>query len=176
VATSERSRQKAEALGVTVLPDAGPWDIDVCVDGADEVSLALDMIKGGGACHTREKIVNRAARQNVIVVDESKLSRRLGEKWPVPVEVLQFGLHGAEAALRRFGEVALRQVEPGRPVLTDSGHYILDVHAGIIPDPVQLERELHAIPGVIETGLFIQRADVVVVASGQGVRVVRRAD
>src|SRR5689334_15872427 len=90
VPTSERSRELATQLGIPLLADDGPWDILVCVDGADEVSQDLDLIKGGGGAHTREKIVNFAARQNLIVVDESKLSARLGERYAVPVEVLPF--------------------------------------------------------------------------------------
>jgi ribose 5-phosphate isomerase A len=88
VPTSEASRAQAKALGIPLLADDGPWTIDVTVDGADEVSEALDLIKGGGAAHTREKIVNRASKRNVIIVDASKLSARLGEKWSVPTEVL----------------------------------------------------------------------------------------
>src|SRR5512147_1145391 len=90
VPTSQASRAQARALGIPLLPDDGPWDIAVTIDGADEVDDALDLIKGGGGAHTREKIVNYSSRRNVIIVDASKLSRRLGESWPVPVEVLPF--------------------------------------------------------------------------------------
>jgi ribose 5-phosphate isomerase A len=174
VPTSERSRKKAEALGVRVLADTDAWSIEVCVDGADEVSERLDLIKGGGGCHTREKIVNYASRKNIIIVDESKLSAKLGERWAVPVEVLPFGLRSVEASLRRFGEVVLREVEPGRPFLTDSRGYILDVRVGVISDPSALDQALRAIPGVVETGLFIQRADVVIVAGARDVQILRR--
>jgi ribose 5-phosphate isomerase A len=173
VPTSEASRQKAAALGIPLLPEMGPWTIDVCVDGADEVSLELDLIKGGGGAHSREKIVNYAARTNVIVVDESKLSRTLGEKWAVPVEVLTFGACSTRRSLERHGSVTLRE-RAGRPYVTDSGNFILDVHAGSITDPRALDRALRAIPGVVETGLFIARADVVVVAGADGVRQLSR--
>lgn len=173
VATSGASRAQAEELGIRLLPDAGPWQIDVCVDGADEVSEGLDLIKGGGGCHSREKIVNHAAKRNVIVVDESKLSRQLGEKWSVPVEVLPFGLNNVRGWLERWGQVVWRQQE-GRPFVTDSGNYILDVNAGIIADPGELDARLKAVPGVVETGLFVQRADVVVVAGAQGIRRLQR--
>lgn len=169
VATSAASRAQAESLGIVLLPDAGPWQIDVCVDGADEVSEELDLIKGGGGCHSREKIVNRAAKRNVIVVDESKLSRHLGEKWSVPVEVLPFGVNSTRGLLERWGRVAWRERD-GRPFVTDSGNYILDLNAGIITDPAGLDGQLKAVPGVVETGLFVERADVVVVAGEQGVR------
>jgi ribose 5-phosphate isomerase A len=174
VPTSEASRRQAAALRIPLLPDAGPWPIDVCVDGADEVSDGLDLIKGGGGCHSREKIVNEAARINVIVVDESKLSRRLGERWAVPVEVLEFGAQSTRRRLERLGEVKLRERD-GRPFVTDSGNYIFDVRAGIIEAPAELDRLLRAIPGVVETGLFIARADVVVVAGPAGVRRLERA-
>jgi len=168
VATSEASRRQAESLGIRVLADAGPWDVDVCVDGADEISENLDIIKGGGGCHTREKLVNQAARRNVIVADASKLSALLGEKWPVPVEVLSFGASSVERWLGRFGKVVRRERD-GQPVLTDAGNFIFDLHAGVIAHPAVLERELDRIPGVVETGLFIGRADVVLVAGPSGV-------
>lgn len=173
VPTSEQSRTQAEALGIPLLSDEGPWEIDVCVDGADEVSRALDLIKGGGGCHAREKIVNHAAKLNVIVVDESKLSVRLGERWPVPVEVLAFGQGSTVRALARFGEVKLRE-KPGRPWITDAGNPIYDLRVGPIDDPAALERELSVLPGVVETGLFVGRADRVIVAGDSGIRELAR--
>lgn len=172
VPTSDQSRTQAKALGIPLLDDAGPWQIDVCVDGADEVSSALDLIKGGGGCHTREKIVNFCSKINVIIVDDSKLSQRLGERWPVPIEVLTFGERSTVAALGRFGEVKIR-LKDGKPWITDAGNFIYDVAAGPIDAPDRLDRELHAIPGVVETGLFCDRADVVLVAGTAGVRELR---
>jgi ribose 5-phosphate isomerase A len=169
VPTSEASRRQAASLGIPLLPDDGPWNIDICVDGADEVSDALDLIKGGGGAHTREKIVNFASRVNIIVVDESKLSTRLGEKWPVPVEVLPFGQHQTASALGRFGKVELRK-KGESPWMTDSGNFIYDVFAGTIEDPAALETELLHVPGVVETGLFVARANLVIVAGPLGVR------
>jgi len=169
VPTSRASRELAAKLAIPLLDDAGPWEIELCVDGADEVSATLDLIKGGGGAHTREKIVNQAARRNVIIVDESKLSTRLGEKRKVPVEVLPFGAKTTEAALARLGEPQLR-AEGGKPFRTDSGNLIYDL--GVLPlaEPQELDRELQALPGVVETGLFLGRADVVVVAGAGGVR------
>jgi ribose 5-phosphate isomerase A len=169
VPTSEASRRQAEALGIPLLADDGPWTVDVCVDGADEVSRNLDLIKGGGGCHTREKIVNHAAHLNVIIVDEGKLSERLGERWPVPVEVLGFGHRATARALERWGTVTLREKD-ARPWLTDAGNLIYDVRTGPIADAAALERELRAVPGVVETGLFVARADRVIVAAGSGIR------
>jgi ribose 5-phosphate isomerase A len=169
VPTSEASKRRAAALGIELLDDTGPWIIDVTVDGADEVSAELDLIKGGGACHAREKVVNDASKKNVIVVDDSKLSTNLGEKWPVPVEVLLFG-HGTTAeALRKLGRPELRKKD-GKVVVTDAGNYIYDLHAGVIATPTELEGRLRAIPGVVATGLFLHRADIVLVAGESGVR------
>jgi ribose 5-phosphate isomerase A len=174
VATSDQSRKQAEALGIPLLPDTGPWAIDVCVDGADEVSAALDLIKGGGGAHTREKVVNHAARTNVIIVDESKLSTHLGEKWAVPVEVLRFGALATAEHLAVLGEVRLRPAADGQPLVTDAGNFIVDVKVGVIQDPRSLDARFRAIPGVVETGLFIARADRVIVAGQGGVRVLTR--
>jgi ribose 5-phosphate isomerase A len=169
VPTSEASRKDAERGNIPLLADDGAWDIAVTVDGADEVDAELNMIKGGGAAHTREKIVNYASRKNVIIVDESKLSQRLGEKWPVPVEVLRFGHLGTARALAAVGR-PVHRVRDGKPVLTDTGGFIYDVHTGPLAAPVATDRVLRAIPGVVETGLFVGRADVVLVAGPNGVR------
>ncbi len=174
VATSEMSRKQALDLNIPLLQDDGPWDIDLCVDGADEVSDDLDLIKGGGGSHLREKIVNQSSRRNVIIVDESKLSPRLGQRWHVPVEVVMFG-HGATARmLRQFGEVTLR-LHNGAPWRTDNGNLLCDVKVGPVHDPAQLDAELHRVPGVVETGLFVGRTDLLIVGSTSGVRMVERA-
>lgn len=173
VPTSDASRAQAAALGIPLLSDDGPWDIDVAVDGADEVSKELDLIKGGGGAHTREKIINYSARKNVIIVDESKLSPQLGARWSVPIEVLAFAHAATARHLEKLGRPVLR---PDRR--TDSGNVIYDLACGPIADPVALDRALHAIPGVVETGLFIGRADVVLVARASGAvdRFVRTRD
>jgi ribose 5-phosphate isomerase A len=169
VPTSRASRELAARVGIPLLADPGPWQIELCVDGADEVSAALDLIKGGGGAHTREKIVNFAAARNVIIVDDSKLSTRLGEKRKVPVEVLPFGAKTTEAALAKLGAPQLRE-QDGAPFRTDSGNLIYDLGVEPLDDPRHLDGLLRALPGVVETGLFLGRADVVVVASEAGVR------
>ena len=174
VPTSQRSREQAQALGIPLLSDEGPWQVDVCVDGADEVSEKLDLIKGGGGAHAREKIVNRHSRQNVIIVDESKLSAKLGEKWAVPVEVLPFGHLSTAKLLADQGEPTLRLVA-GQAFVTDSGNFIYDLRTGPISAPVLLEQRLRELPGVVETGLFCARADLVIVAGTSGIRQLRRS-
>jgi ribose 5-phosphate isomerase A len=173
VPTSEASRKQATELGIPLLSDDGPWEIDVCVDGADEVDANLQLIKGGGGAQTREKIVNHSARKNVIIVDGSKLSKQLGEKWHVPVEVLPFAHLATKRHLAKLGEPVLRMAGD-QPRRTDAGNLIYDVRCGIITDPGALDLAMRAIPGVVETGLFVDRADVVLVARETGVeRLVR---
>ncbi len=170
VPTSEDTRALAARCGIPLLDDEGPWAIDVNVDGADEVSAALDLIKGGGAAHAREKIINFASKKNVIVVDASKLSTKLGERWPIPIEVLPFAHGATRAHLEGHGRPALRKRPDGTLVRTDAGNLIYDLATGPIDDPASLDRVLRAIPGVVETGLFVGRADVVIVAGDAGVR------
>jgi ribose 5-phosphate isomerase A len=173
VATSNESRTLAERFGITVLGDEGPWDIAVTVDGADEVDASLNLIKGGGAAHAREKIVNHASRKNVIIVDETKISRRLGEKCPVPVEVLTFGHRSTARALGQIGRAALR-VRGSDPVFTDAGNFVYDLFVGPMDNPADVDRAIRSIPGVVETGLFIARADVVIVGESAIIRIMRR--
>nr|HEX4315294.1 ribose-5-phosphate isomerase RpiA [Kofleriaceae bacterium] len=174
VPTSEASRKQATELGIPLLPDDGPWEIAVCVDGADEVDDKLDLIKGGGGAQTREKIVNHSAARNVIIVDGSKLSARLGDKWPVPVEVLPFAHLATRSHLAKLGEPKLR-LRDGQPWRTDAGNLIYDVHCGRIADAPALDLAMHGIPGVVETGLFIRRCDIVLVAEPTGVRKLTRS-
>ncbi|HZU82329.1 MAG TPA: ribose-5-phosphate isomerase RpiA [Polyangiaceae bacterium] len=169
VPTSEATRAHAASLGIPLLDDVGPWSIDVAVDGADEVSARLDLIKGGGGAHAREKIVNFAARRNIIVVDSSKLSTRLGEKHAIPLEILPFAHGTTRKHLGDHGEARLRMAG-SEPARTDAGNMLCDLRVGPIEDAPALDRALRAIPGVVETGLFIGRADVVLVADEAGVR------
>lgn len=169
VPTSEASRRLATSLGIPLLEDSGPWQLDVSVDGADEVSDVLDLIKGGGGAHTREKIVNHASTKNIIVVDETKLSRLLGEKWPVPIEVLCFGHLTTKERLKEFGVPRLREKNGGR-VLTDSGNCLYDLSVPPLLTPADLDRSLLAVPGVVSTGLFVRRTDLLIVAGPDGVR------
>jgi ribose 5-phosphate isomerase A len=173
VPTSRASRTLAEQCQIPLLDDEGPWQIDVCVDGADEVSRELDLIKGGGGAHTREKIVNFASRRNIIIVDDTKLVEHLGEKRKLPVEVLPFGRGTTLRALGALGTPEIRSAA-GAPVMTDSGNYIVDLATGPIAEPGRLDQILRRLPGVVETGLFVGRADVVVVAGQSGVSELRR--
>jgi ribose 5-phosphate isomerase A len=170
VPTSKGTRLQAEALGIPLLGDEDDWGyLAVTVDGADEVSEGLDLIKGGGGALTREKIVNASSRRNVIIVDESKVKRRLGDSWAVPVEVLRFGYAGTCERLGRLGTVTQRKKD-GAVFVTDAGNYIVDVRTGPMDDPAGMDLAMRSIPGVVETGLFIRRADLVIVAGPEGIR------
>lgn len=169
VPTSAASRTLAEQCGIPLLSDDGPWQLDVCIDGADEVTPSLDLIKGGGGAHTREKIVNQAAKKNIIIVDENKLVERLGQTRKLPLEVLPFGLQTTLTALGAWGQPEVRN-QAGAPFRTDSGNFIVDLATGPIQNPAQLDQTLHNLPGVVDTGLFVGRADVVLVAGKAGVR------
>jgi ribose 5-phosphate isomerase A len=144
--------------------------LDLAIDGADEVDKKLDMIKGGGGALTREKIVASAAKQVVIVADETKLVETLGV-FKVPVEVLPFALATATAQIKELGGKPFLRESKGKvgAVVTDNGNYILDVDFGPITDAEELNRRLKLIPGVIETGLFIGLADIVYLAKPDGI-------
>jgi ribose 5-phosphate isomerase A len=173
VPTSDETRQRATGLGIPLLGDDGPWSIAVTVDGADEVDASLELIKGRGGSHTREKIVSAASAKTVIIVDETKRSRLLGEHRPIPVEVLAFAHRSTSARLLRFGRPVERRIG-GASFRTAEGNLIYDLEVPPIVDPGLLEAELLAIPGVVETGLFVGHADIVLVGSNLGVeRLVR---
>ena len=167
VASSEQTRQRALALGIPLLSDDGPWSIAVAVDGADEVDPSLDLIKGAGGAFAREKVVNAASVKNVIVIDETKRSPRLGTNRPVAIEVLPFGHHATRDHLERYGTAVLR-VRGGAPVHTDGGNLVYDLRVDPIEDAGALDAHLRMIPGVVETGLFVARADVVLVGTSRG--------
>ena len=145
--------------------------LDLDIDGADQIDQKLNLIKGGGGALTREKIVASAAKQFVVVADETKLVEKLGTDCRVPVEVLPFALAPATADIRELGGKPLLRESKGKvgAVVTDSGNYIVDVDFGPIKNAEQLNRRLKLIPGVIETGLFIGMADLVYLGKQDGI-------
>ncbi|MBS7622631.1 ribose 5-phosphate isomerase A [Candidatus Bathyarchaeota archaeon] len=151
---------------------------DLTLDGADQVEIgSLDMIKGGGGALAREKIIDSCSKRVSIIIDESKLTQRLGEGKSVPVEVLPFGVETVMQRICRLGgEPTLRQAQ-GKvgPIITDNGNMIVDADFGLIKDPAGLEREIRMIPGVVEVGIFVKVADTVYVGGRSGsVEVLRR--
>jgi ribose 5-phosphate isomerase A len=181
VPTSEATRLDAERLGVPLTTlDATP-ELDLTVDGADEIAPDLTLIKGGGGALLREKIVACASRRMIVIADESKWVPVLG-RFALPVEVVPFGLAAtrrrietAAVAAGCAGPALLRRGSDGHAFVTDSGHWILDASFGQIADPKSLADRLDAITGVVEHGLFIGVAHAVVLAGAAGVRVVERA-
>ena len=171
VPTSLQTTQLATQLAIPLTTlDAHP-DLDLAVDGADEVDDDLNLIKGAGGALLREKIVAASAAHFLVVVDDSKIVRQLGGRFPVPVEVVPFGHIPATRALEGLGaRVTLRRGAEGRMRLSDNGNYLLDCHFGPIADPVALQQQLLAIPAVIDSGLFIDMTDTVLIGHAGGVR------
>ncbi|MGA8865641.1 MAG: ribose-5-phosphate isomerase RpiA [Candidatus Sulfotelmatobacter sp.] len=174
IPTSERSRQQAASLGIPLTTLDEYQAIDVTVDGADEVDPQLRLIKGGGGALLREKIVASATNQLVIVADATKRVPMLG-KFPLPVEVIKFARPLIAKKIEALGaDVHLRLQPGGQPYLTDENNYILDCQFGQIQDADALARQLSEMPGVVEHGLFIGMASVVLVANGSEVVELRR--
>ena len=169
--TSERTAAQAAAAGIPLTSFAEHRQVDLTIDGADEVERGtLNLIKGLGGALLREKIVAAASRRLAIIVDGAKLVDRLGTRAPVPVEVVAFGLEATRAALEALGASArLRRSPAGEPFVTDGGNRILDCSFGPIADPARLEERIGRVVGVVESGLFIGRADPVFVADAAGV-------
>jgi ribose 5-phosphate isomerase A len=151
------------------------YDVDIAFDGADEVEeKTLFLIKGGGGCHTQEKIVDYNADEFVVLVDESKLVKKLGEKSPIPVEVIPSAYRVVMRALSNMGgEAVIRLGDRKRgPVITDNGNMIIDVFMNI-DDAIELEKEINNIPGVVENGIFT-RVDKVLVGTKKGVKTLKK--
>jgi ribose 5-phosphate isomerase A len=166
IPTSDRSRELALSLGIPLITLDDCQEINVTVDGADEVDPQLRLIKGGGGALLREKIVASATRQMIVVADASKQVQRLG-KFPLPVEVIKFAeALVAKRIARLRAEVQLRRNADGSPYVTDENNHILDCRFGEIRDPDGLARELSSMPGVVEHGLFIGMASVALFARG----------
>jgi ribose 5-phosphate isomerase A len=171
IPTSERSAAQAAAGGLTLVGFDTHTVIDLCIDGADEITIkGLDLVKGLGGALLREKIVASAAKKLVIIADQEKLVDRLGTKCPVPVEVTKFGWELTRAHLAGLAQSAERRAGPdGAPYVTDGGNFIIDCGFDPIADAAALDGRLRDIVGVVETGFFIGMAAMALVADGQGV-------
>jgi ribose 5-phosphate isomerase A len=180
VPTSEATRAQAESCGIALTTLDEVDRLDLTVDGADEVDPALDLIKGGGGALLREKIVAAASDRMIVIADETKWVDALG-RYPLPVEVVPFGLGATQRAMERAfaaagvsGQMSLRKGKDGHVFVTDGGHWIVDGHLGRIVDVPRLAGLLNAIPGVVESGLFVGLASMVILAGANGIRVVER--
>ena len=181
VPTSEATARQCLELGIELKSlDESP-ELDLTIDGADEIDPALNLIKGGGGALLREKIVASASKAMIVIADETKVVDQLGA-FPLPIEVMPFGLAATRIAIEKAasrlnlsGSLDLRRSGDG-PFMTDGGHYILDASFGRIPDAEALSVALNIIPGVVEHGLFIDIATLAVVASGGGVRTLKATE
>ena len=180
VPTSEATRALAEQCGIKLTTLDETPALDLTIDGADEIAPDLTLIKGGGGALLREKIVAAASARMVVIADSSKWVAALG-RFPLPIEVVPFGLGATEravaaaiAATGNSGPLALRRDKAGHAFVTDGGHFILDAALQKIADPRSLADRLAAIPGVVEHGLFIGLAQAAVIAGPEGRRVVER--
>jgi ribose 5-phosphate isomerase A len=179
VATSQQTRALAEQLGIAIDDFSTIADVDLTIDGADEIGPELNLIKGGGGALLREKIVAMASDRVCIIGDSSKRVERLGA-FPLPVEIVDFGLaatlsmiESAAADAECEGKISLRRGANGEPFRTDGGHLIADCAFGGIPDAELLADLLDIVPGVVEHGLFIGIADEAVLAGPSGLTVLR---
>jgi len=180
VPTSQATRDQAEHCGIRLTTLDETPDLDLTVDGADEIAPDLSLIKGGGGALLREKIVAAASARMIVIADESKWVSVLG-RFPLPVEVAPFGVAATQravekviAALQGTGRLTLRRGGDGHAFVTDGGHWILDADLGRIDDPRAMAHALADVPGVMEHGLFIDLAKMAIIAGPGGVRTVER--
>ena len=178
VPTSEATYQQALSLGIALSTLDETPELDLTIDGADEVDPYLNLIKGGGGAHLREKMVALASKHLIIIADETKNVARLG-RFPLPLEVVSFGMAATQARLQAVLEahgckvtLSLRKKSDGSVFLTDSGHVILDASCGVIPAPAALAQALDGVTGLVEHGLFIGLAKMVILATSSGIQVI----
>jgi len=180
VPTSEATHADAVRAGIALATLDDISELDLTVDGADEIAPDLTLVKGGGGALLREKIVAAASARMLVIADESKCVPVLG-RFPLPIEIAPFGagatLRAVEAAiagLQAPGRLDLRRSRDGHPFVTDGGHWIVDAALGRIEDPAALARALAAVPGVMEHGLFVELAALAIVGGPDGVRTIER--
>ncbi len=172
VACSRQVEASARSLGIPLTTLAEHPVVDVTIDGADEVDPHLNLIKGGGGALLREKVVAQASRQEIIIVDEGKLSPALGTHWPLPVEVIPFAVSPVAEFIQSLNaRPELRIGKDGQPFVTDQGNYILDCHFGPMENPQAIAQQLCERAGIVEHGLFIHLATMVIVGKPDGTEI-----
>jgi len=171
VPTSRETAELARQQGIPLIDQDNAWIIDVAIDGADQVDPGFNLIKGGGGALLKEKIVAASAKQFIVLVDYTKRVPVLGGSFPLPIEVIPFGWGSTSREIEALtkSRVVLRE-QNGTPFKTEAGNMIVDVHIDRIDQPRELEIALNNIPGVVETGLFVNRTDVLIVGTAQGVQ------
>jgi ribose 5-phosphate isomerase A len=172
VPTSHDTAALARSCGIPLIETDNRWEIDVAIDGADQVDPDFNLIKGGGGALLKEKIVAASARQFIVLVDYTKQVPVLGKSFPLPVEVVQFGWGSTARAIETLtrSRAVLRE-RGGAPFITEAGNLILDIHIARIDRPRELEAALNEIPGIVETGLFVDRTNILIVGTPEGVAV-----
>lgn len=160
----------AKEFGVPLTDFATTKELDVTIDGSDEVDSNFQLIKGGGAALFREKIIAQAAKELIIIVDQSKMVEQLGA-YALPVEILPFAWERTAYEIEKLGCVPVLRLKDGEPLITDNGNYIVDCPFEKIEDPADLDKKLQTIVGVVETGLFIDMANAVIIGSPEGVTI-----
>lgn len=170
IATSIQSDKLAQEVGIPLVNFEEQNVLDLTVDGADEVSPALDLVKGLGGALVREKIVAKASKRVVIVVDESKLVQQLGTRTSIPVEVIPLAMPLVRKNLELIGGNPGLRTQDGKPFVSDNGNYVIDWRFGPVVDPAELEAHLKSISGVVDSGIFSGIAHRVIVAGAKGIR------
>ena len=171
VPTSRGTATLAKQLGIPILDEEADWKIDVAIDGADQVDARFNLIKGGGGALLREKIVAKAARRFIVIVDVAKQVSVLGSSFPIPIEIVPFGWPNTLRLVAPLvSRVSLRQRE-GSAFVTDNGNYILDLDIPEISQPSDLETRFNQIPGVVENGIFAGLTSTLIVGTDQGAEV-----
>lgn len=173
VATSQETAALARESGIPLIDTENRWEIDAALDGADQVDPDFNLIKGGGGALLKEKIVVASAKQFIVMIDHTKQVPVLGGSFPLPIEVIPFGWGSTARKIEALtkSRVVLRE-RNGVPFKTEAGHLIVDVHIDRIDRPGELETALNLIPGVVETGLFVGRTNVLIVGTPQGVHTI----
>lgn len=182
VPTSDQTRRQAEALGIPLTTLDETPELDLTVDGADEIDPNLNLIKGAGGALLREKIVAAASKRMIVIADQTKRAPVLGA-FSLPIEIVRFGVRATRRRISDAaksagceGDLILRRNADGAPLVTDEGHFILDAHFGRIPDPGALARALSQAPGVVEHGLFIGLCAGAIIASRAGIDIMGRPE
>ncbi|MCZ6865563.1 MAG: ribose-5-phosphate isomerase RpiA [Candidatus Dadabacteria bacterium] len=177
ICSSIQTEKRAKDLGIPIITFDEKQELDLTIDGADEVDPQLNLIKGGGGALLREKVLAQSSKRNIMIVDESKLSPMLGTRFPVPIEVIPFAWMPVANFIKSLGgEPVLRKKDDEKPYTTDQNNYILDSNFGPISDLDELAQKLGQEAGIVEFGLFLGTASEIIVATSNGIRYQKRND